>query len=351
MKQRIEYLDMAKGIGIILVVIGHSTYASTGVITWLASFHMPLFFIISGMLIWHIQEEQRDYIQVIKQKATRIMVPYITFSIIFIIIALLRSWFGRALITNEELWDLIYKSIALQGISVLWFLPVLFGGEIIFIGVRKLMKYKDGITIIIVLLLGVLPIVLKPVIYNTLSESESQVLIGVYYIINVLLRSCVALVFITIGYYSKKLFVKDTNATSVQELIIGIVLFIVVIYLAPRNERVDVNLLIFGQPILFYINAVCGTMSVVLLCKNIVNLKLLGYLGKNSLIIMVTHLECYILLVSIRVSTLLCNLFLAGENSYVFYVCLALVLLELELITIYIINHYFYLLIGKKKMV
>ena len=40
---RLAYIDMVKGVGIILVVIGHSTYVSEGVLTWLASFHMPLF--------------------------------------------------------------------------------------------------------------------------------------------------------------------------------------------------------------------------------------------------------------------------------------------------------------------
>ena len=49
-EKRLDYLDMVKGIGIILVVVGHSTYVSDGTLTWLASFHMPLFFILSGIL-------------------------------------------------------------------------------------------------------------------------------------------------------------------------------------------------------------------------------------------------------------------------------------------------------------
>lgn len=57
-KKRIDYLDMVKGIGIILVVIGHSTLPSDSVITWLASFHMPLFFIVSGMLLWHKKKKK-----------------------------------------------------------------------------------------------------------------------------------------------------------------------------------------------------------------------------------------------------------------------------------------------------
>lgn len=45
--KRIEALDIAKGIGIILVMIGHMT--SSYLYNWIYSFHMPLFFILSGI--------------------------------------------------------------------------------------------------------------------------------------------------------------------------------------------------------------------------------------------------------------------------------------------------------------
>lgn len=46
MQNRIKYMDIAKGIGMLMVLVGH-TYA--GFLCSLAnSFHMPLFFIISG---------------------------------------------------------------------------------------------------------------------------------------------------------------------------------------------------------------------------------------------------------------------------------------------------------------
>lgn len=49
MKERIEYIDIAKGIGILLVIAGH-LFAYRGPISrWIFSFHMPLFFILSGI--------------------------------------------------------------------------------------------------------------------------------------------------------------------------------------------------------------------------------------------------------------------------------------------------------------
>ena len=49
--QRVGYLDIAKGIGIILVVMGHNDFAliSPFAHKFIYSFHMPMFFFMSGM--------------------------------------------------------------------------------------------------------------------------------------------------------------------------------------------------------------------------------------------------------------------------------------------------------------
>lgn len=52
-KERIEYIDIAKGTGIILMVLGHIPAFSNNykfAYKFIYAFHMPLFFIISGYL-------------------------------------------------------------------------------------------------------------------------------------------------------------------------------------------------------------------------------------------------------------------------------------------------------------
>ena len=84
--KRLGYLDMAKGIGIILVVAGHSGLVAEKLLTWLASFHMPLFFMVSGMLFFHKREEEKSLLKTIQKKAKGILLPYLYFSIIYILI-------------------------------------------------------------------------------------------------------------------------------------------------------------------------------------------------------------------------------------------------------------------------
>ena len=47
--KRIDFIDVAKGIAIFLVVYGH-TYDGRNLHLFIYSFHMPLFFFISGLL-------------------------------------------------------------------------------------------------------------------------------------------------------------------------------------------------------------------------------------------------------------------------------------------------------------
>ena len=51
MTRRIDYVDIMKAIGIVLVVVGHSPGLNEYAKITIYSFHMPLFFFISGLLL------------------------------------------------------------------------------------------------------------------------------------------------------------------------------------------------------------------------------------------------------------------------------------------------------------
>lgn len=54
-KQRIEWIDTIKGVGIILVLIGHCNIPNINQYIYL--FHMPLFYIISGYC-WNVDKNR-----------------------------------------------------------------------------------------------------------------------------------------------------------------------------------------------------------------------------------------------------------------------------------------------------
>ena len=89
-QKRITWLDMAKGVGIVLMVAGHLIGALqtidnkpyfSPVYQFIASFHMPLFFIISGILLRITKEEEKDIRLILYRKAKTLLLPYASFSL------------------------------------------------------------------------------------------------------------------------------------------------------------------------------------------------------------------------------------------------------------------------------
>lgn len=130
---RLAALDSLRGFGILLVVLGHTSW-SAGLVSWIFSFHMPLFFIISGMLF-----HERQFLDSFKRKAIRLLVPYVFFGTVT-----LAYW---ALIERRLRGDEGSVPNALANIvlaragsdnypqnAALWFLPCLFVTEMLFLG-------------------------------------------------------------------------------------------------------------------------------------------------------------------------------------------------------------------------
>ena len=91
--QRLIYLDIAKAICIILVVIGH--YCPENSPGWwmyinraIYTFHMPLFMFASGF-IYIATQKYESYRSFILRKIKRLMIPYFTTSVLVITIKLL----------------------------------------------------------------------------------------------------------------------------------------------------------------------------------------------------------------------------------------------------------------------
>lgn len=143
-KKRIEWIDCAKGITIILVILGHvfrtGTYGSLlrGMIF---SFHMPLFFILSS-ITYKYSKNEFDFIKNIRRSAKHLLVPALFVVLYWIFYNLINN---RNLVFTFKYWkDLLYTIIFASGVSVSfaginipalgipWFFIALFIGRTIF---------------------------------------------------------------------------------------------------------------------------------------------------------------------------------------------------------------------------
>lgn len=113
---RLQWLDIAKGATIILMVVGHTTIPHIAS-DFIYCFHMPLFFIASGFTSSYMKHSLLGYI---KHKAHTMMLPFITYSIIVS--------FALYLIGK-----MVFSHLILNGWEgyALWFIPVLYLSSIL----------------------------------------------------------------------------------------------------------------------------------------------------------------------------------------------------------------------------
>lgn len=134
MKERIEWVDIYKGIAIILVVLGHATGKFN---SWIYQFHMAAFFFISGYLS---SIEKKNDFSILVKKFLTIMLPLYVLSFFGIILNTIIDKAGYYELLFGEPFIGFGESIAkliingqnfIQYLGTLWFLIALFGVELL----------------------------------------------------------------------------------------------------------------------------------------------------------------------------------------------------------------------------
>lgn len=129
--QRIGYIDIAKGIAILSVFLGHMDVPILNKIVY--TFHMPLFFLISG---YFISDDDEKISSFMKRKTKHLMLAYIFTSICVVLINIIRSIVlmdsnivGRgamlvwaAIYGSGNAWETPYH---IEPIGTIWFLMAL----------------------------------------------------------------------------------------------------------------------------------------------------------------------------------------------------------------------------------
>ncbi|WP_414626423.1 acyltransferase family protein [Lactobacillus delbrueckii] len=112
---------------------------------YLYSWHMPIFFIISGILLQYRDSwRYRSYKDTVVRKAKSLLYPYLTFSFLTTIYSIkfgvgtseIVMSFYKNIGANILVQDLIGTVLGI-GIWLLWFLPALFFGELLAIAILK----------------------------------------------------------------------------------------------------------------------------------------------------------------------------------------------------------------------
>ncbi|WP_034451287.1 acyltransferase family protein [Butyrivibrio sp. AE2032] len=125
-KTRIRFIDTARGIAIICIILGHLGSASINRVVY--TFHIPLFFLITGYFI----STKASFSRFAKKKFRSLILPYLLTSAVIVLLAAVKGLLTDGNLTAPlKAWTFaaLYGSgnnyqglIQIKGIGAIWFL-------------------------------------------------------------------------------------------------------------------------------------------------------------------------------------------------------------------------------------
>lgn len=280
-KDRIEWIDIAKGIGIILVIAGHTIALRYS--QCLYTFHLPLFFFLSGLVFNQKKYEKFSFL--FGQKSKQILLPWLAFFLVGLAICLLIPEWREALSIRKILVDLYTSNTNTIQNSSIWYLICLFVTFCVFWLVNRIKRNKSIISFLIIIALCLLwqKEVLLYVSHNIVKIPCDRLPFKID-------SALVACVFFAVAAWNKdKIKMLFMRNIAWWILILSSIIFFVISVL---NGWTNLNSLDFGRiRLLFYPIAFAGIILVCFVSKKIAELqnsqikKWLTLYGECSLLI------------------------------------------------------------------
>ena len=274
---RIESIDTVKGIAMLCVIILHTAinypgnlYVGSCIHAFVTPFFMPVFFMITGMFF----STRLPFIDFIKKKFRRLVIPFISFYILTYLINLILFKFNISTKNGfrySDIFQVFHQDVFSN--NVIWFLLALFWSSIFLYLILKYIKsvFYQSLIILFLYMLGIL-----------LDKYHINIMLYVD-------TSLSVMPFLYIGYILKyyDLLNKISILSKYKLLFYGFLtgggnfLFQQSISLVNNS---------CGNPLYFIIGSTLGCFFIIIFCFMIKKIFLLSYIGYNSMIVLCTHM-------------------------------------------------------------
>jgi len=290
---RLTHVDTMKAIGMVLVVVGHSPGLEPFIKHVIYSFHMPLFFFISGLLLTEakLALPYSAYFSVLWKG---LVLPYLFFFVVSYLYWLPTHDMAESAVKfvgmswQEPLMGvLVGNGDALFVNVVLWFFTCLFTTSLIFFVARKyfsaafLLVALNGLGFVFALLY---------------DQSWPRLPWG-------LDNAVVAIAFYSAGHFFRG-YQKATSArvSRTGARILAFLMLAVVAFVANLNGSVDLNTLHFGNyRSLYFIGAYLGIFALFYFSIGLPATRVFRWLSQNTIIIFPIHLLMFSVFTGIAV--------------------------------------------------
>lgn len=284
---RLRYFDLAKGVCILLVVCYHLDTATAGNV-FLSPIRMPLYFFLSGFFF----KTYDGFDAFCRKKVNNLLIPFLFFYLTTSVLLPIAAWqlCGLSSSTGHD-WRLLYAFLTYADFPnlPLWFLWALFLLNLVFYGLHRLVRN--------VWLLGLCCLVLDTMLGYGFELPAS------------LSKAFAGLIFFYMGYLFR---LKNLMQTIDRPAVLLVALMF---YLGAGFIPTDVAFWLLAR---FLLMSVAGVLSLILICRRIDHLPYVSYVGRYSIMVLVTH-ELLIRVLSV----------LHIDNPLWVFVCLAVLYLAI----------------------
>lgn len=324
------------------MVLGHSSLHNESLMNFITAFHVPVFFLISGFFEKGVERNLRT--RVIKG-FNQILIPFFFFNVI----GLLSCWISPYL--HPELYYNIHGfrifTNAILGIFLMddfvtpysylpvgptWFLVSLFICKMLFGMLIEIYKLKRKIKFLFYVLFVFFVFMLyQPQIHFASFDSAAM-----------------GFPFYFLGFCLNRIEKFSTKISNYILIPVCAVLIAGLYFLSQKNGFVGIDGGNYGKNLfLFYLNAIIG--SIMIICFSMIlsirRMKILSYIGENTLTILGVHISMLYVVKFIFV-----RLFHLDMNNLhtLFSIIMSVITLSLSLILVFVFNKYCPKLIGKQ---
>ncbi|MCR5420627.1 MAG: acyltransferase family protein [Lachnospiraceae bacterium] len=291
-KEKLNYLDIARGIGIVVVILAHVDTGDNPLCSWIGSFCMAIFFFVSGALLNYLDRWRGEgFFSIILKRIKGVMYPYFAFSLLIILYyTFMRVVFKQGSFSN--ILEIIKSTVSLSGYDALWFMPTLFFAEVICVLMLRYFGRNDKQTDKITgewISFGVV-FVLSLICYCILHYGIIEEYADGWFLFVKFTRVLMSAVFIFAGYFYfeyKSLLFKINKKIMVT---ICIIWLIIDFPIAQPNHFVDYAFVRIVSLPLQYLTGILTSASILYLGEALnIKCKVLEFFGRNSLTMMATH--------------------------------------------------------------
>ena len=285
-KVRIEWLDALKCIAMYLVIIAHACRVTEGYAyrAYIYTFHMPLFFIISGMTFYlQVRNKVWTFPNMLKNKAKGILWPYLTLNLISIPLWMIN--FRLLSHSDETLGELFYAMIYSNqkemnsASNATWFLLTLFLGLMVFFVVIKVCEKIEWRIVLFGLAFGLFGFWLSD---EVPSDMYLPWHLDVVSVVEMLLM--IGYVFLSHIEQVNKVFAGNARK------IVGIIIFAAIGFIAAdHNGRISMSLNRYSDPVIFMITMLSFSMACILFAMLLPKLKIFSFVGRNTIVYLGLH--------------------------------------------------------------